>query len=68
MDADAQTVNVSTAAKILGISRNTAYSLVAQGLIPSLRLKKRILIPRRSLEKLLDGTWQPSTVRPTVGS
>jgi excisionase family DNA binding protein len=49
------TLTVEETAKLLGISRNTAYSLVAQGTIPSLRLGKRLVIPRMQLERLLAG-------------
>jgi excisionase family DNA binding protein len=49
------TVTVQECANLAGISRNTAYALVAQGKIKSVRLGKRILIPRQGLEKLLNG-------------
>jgi len=60
MEVDTLTLKVEDAARILGISRNTAYSLVAQGQIPAIRLGKRIVVPKHSLERLLDGHWQPS--------
>lgn len=49
------TFTVEETAKLLGISRGTAYDLVAQGEIPSIRLGRRILVPRVQLEKLLEG-------------
>jgi excisionase family DNA binding protein len=49
------TVTVDECAALAGLSRNTAYSLVAKKVIPSVRLGKRILIPRRGLERLLAG-------------
>ena len=50
--ADGQTLvlTVAEAAKLLCISRNLAYELVAQGCIPHIRLGRRILIPRQGLE------------------
>ena len=48
--------NVETAGKLLNLSRATAYSLVNQGIIPSIRFRKRILIPRKALEELLAST------------
>lgn len=49
-------ISVDEAARILGISRNLAYEAVRRGDIPSIRVgQKRILIPVRALERLLDG-------------
>jgi len=47
-------MTVEEAAKILGISRPSAYQGVVRGEIPSIRVGKRILIPRAALEKLLN--------------
>ena len=49
-----ETLTVQEVAKILGIGRNSAYELVAQGRIPSLRLGKRLVIPRMALERMLE--------------
>jgi excisionase family DNA binding protein len=48
-------LTVAEAATALGISRAHAYELVARGDLPSLRLGRRIVVPRRGLERLLDG-------------
>ena len=48
------TVSVPTAARLLGIARNSAYNAVHEGRIPSLRIGKRIVIPRVALERLLE--------------
>ena len=48
------TFSVEEAAGILGISRALAYTLVNRGEIPSLRLARRIVVPRKALEELLD--------------
>jgi excisionase family DNA binding protein len=45
--------SVEEAAYLLNISRALAYELVARGEIPSIRLGRRIVIPRRQLEVLL---------------
>jgi excisionase family DNA binding protein len=56
METDNRLVlTVSEAAAALGISRAHAYELVARGELPSLRLGRRIVVPRRGLERLLDG-------------
>ena len=43
-------LTVEQAAKMLNISRNLAYDLVRQGVIPSLRLGRIIRISRSRLE------------------
>jgi excisionase family DNA binding protein len=55
MQSDSRLVlSVTEAAAALGISRAHAYELVARGELPSLRLGRRIVVPRRGLERLLD--------------
>lgn len=54
MSAERQTMTVEEAAGVLGISRNLAYELVSRGELPSLRLGRRVVVPRASLERLLD--------------
>lgn len=44
---------VDEAAKILGISRPTAFQGVERGEIPHIRVGRRILIPKAALDKLL---------------
>jgi excisionase family DNA binding protein len=48
------TLSVAEAAKLLGISRGTAYECVRTGEIPSVNFGRRVLIPRRRLEALLN--------------
>lgn len=47
-------MTVEQAADVLGISRNSAYTQVKEGSIPSLRLGRRLVIPRAGLERMLD--------------
>ncbi|MCA1844015.1 MAG: helix-turn-helix domain-containing protein [Actinobacteria bacterium] len=56
-------LSVAEAAEMLGISRTLAYDLVARHELPALRLGGRIVIPRRPLERLVDG--QPSQGEPS---
>jgi excisionase family DNA binding protein len=46
------TYTVDEAAALLGISRNTAYSL-AESELGAIRLGKRLLIPRAALDRML---------------
>ena len=48
------TLTVDEAAAMLGISRGLAYELVRQGRLPSVRLGRRILVPRAALVAFLD--------------
>jgi excisionase family DNA binding protein len=49
------TLTVEETAKLLGLSRNSAYQGIATGEIPHIKVGKRILIPRKALEKILEG-------------
>lgn len=44
---------VPEVAKALGMSRSTAYELVAKGEIPSLRIGTRLVVPVKALDELL---------------
>lgn len=51
-------VSVTEAAVLLGISRALAYELVARGDLPSLRLGRRVVVPRQALVALVeDPEW-----------
>ena len=56
------TFTVEETAKLLRISRNTAYNLVREGRLPVLRLGRRLLVPKKGLDNLLAGGWQPPKV------
>jgi len=48
------TLTVEEVAATLGISRAFAYEAVRRGEIPSIRIGRRVLVPRAALEKLID--------------
>jgi excisionase family DNA binding protein len=48
-----RTISVEEAAMILGISRGAAYANAKSGALPTIRLGKRLLVPKAALEKLL---------------
>lgn len=50
---DQMTLTVPEAARLLGISRNSAYEAVRRGELPVLRIGKRYLVPRIALERML---------------
>ena len=47
------TLTVEDARKLLGLSRGLMYHAIRRGEIPSLRVGRRLLIPRAPLLKLL---------------
>jgi excisionase family DNA binding protein len=56
---------VEEAAQLLGISRSFAYEAVQRGEIPSMRIGKRILVPKAALERLLSS---PASSNPSEGA
>ena len=53
VDAKRRTYSVEEAAKVLGISRSTAYECVKAGEIPALRFRRRIVIPAHVVEQIM---------------
>ncbi len=49
------TYNVEETGKALGLSRASAYKAVHDGSIPTIRIGRRLVVPRVQLEKLLNG-------------
>jgi excisionase family DNA binding protein len=54
METERLTMTVSEAAEVLGISRAFAYELVGRGEIPVVRFGRRVVVPRKALEILLE--------------
>ena len=61
MEGMSLVVSVEEAAGLLGISRGLAYELVRRGELPSIRLGRRLVVPRRRLVELVDAA-QSETV------
>jgi len=55
MPTERQTLKIEEAAKVLGISRNTAYDAVKTGELPTIKIGRRFLVPRAALERMLAG-------------
>lgn len=45
--------DVKTTARLLSLSPNTTYDLIRKKQIPSVRLGRRILVPREAIDDLL---------------
>jgi excisionase family DNA binding protein len=54
-DSQCRTLSVEEAGRILGISRGAAYAHAKAGAIPTIKLGKRVLVPKAAFEKLLQG-------------
>ncbi len=52
-DRPKQTLKIEEVAQILGIGRQTAYSLANSGQLPTLRLGRRLVVPIAALERML---------------
>lgn len=52
-DNISRTYTVEEAGELLGVSRNSAYEAAARGEIPTVRIGRRILVPRAAFDRLL---------------
>jgi excisionase family DNA binding protein len=57
---------VEEAAQLLGISRSFAYEAVQRGEIPSMRIGRRILVPKAALERYLQSALPPGAETPAT--
>ena len=68
--AERLTLTVDEAAETLGISRAFAYEAVRRGEIPSIRIGRRVLVPKAALRRMLgvdEDETRPSTTPPEDG-
>jgi excisionase family DNA binding protein len=54
IESVSKTMSVEQAGRVLGICRGAAYARAADGSLPTIRLGKRLLVPKAALEKLLN--------------
>ena len=52
-NSDRRTYTVDEVARLLGISRSTAYECVRSGEIPSLRFRRRVVVPAVAVDRML---------------
>ena len=50
------TVSVDEAAGMLGISRTSAYEYIRTGHLPAIRMGRRLLVPLKAIDDLIDGS------------
>lgn len=58
------TLTVEEAAEVLGIGRTLAYESVQRGDLPTVRIGRRLLVPRAAIATLLSGTAAPGISEP----
>ena len=63
---DRPTITVGEAARLLGVSRSSAYEAARRGQIPTLRVGRRLLVPVPALLSLL-GAGPGRTSVPSAG-
>lgn len=53
--AERRTYTIEEAARLLGIGRNHGYEAAKRGDIPTIRMGKRLLVPKAALDRMLGG-------------
>jgi excisionase family DNA binding protein len=49
------TITLDRTARVLNVSRASAYQAAAKGEIPTIRIGRRLLVPTAALLRMLDG-------------
>ncbi len=52
-DTERLTYTIEEAGKMLGIGRNQSYGAAERGEIPTIRIGKRLLVPKATFDRLL---------------
>ena len=55
---------IEKVARLLGIGRSSAYAAARRGEIPTVRLGRRLLVPKIAFERLLQPTGDRSDLEP----
>ena len=54
--ATSSTYSIEEAARLLGIARNSAYEAAKRREIPTIKIGRRLLVPKVALDRLLSGS------------
>lgn len=65
--AERLTITVDEAAEMLGISRNTAFKRATTGELPTIRLGRRLLVPKAAIERMLGIAIAPANSNTVEG-
>ena len=67
MTDETLTYDIPTCARLLGISRGSAYTLAAARKLPAIRLGRRLVVPKAALENMLSlGGTTETTQTPSI--
>jgi excisionase family DNA binding protein len=61
VNTECKTVSIEEAGKLLGYSRNSVYSAAKTGELPTIRLGRKMRVPRIALERMLEAAGPPRT-------
>ena len=53
-DSQRLVVSVKEVKELLGLSRNAVYQAIARGEIPVVKVGRRLLVPKKALERFLE--------------
>ena len=53
--SERKTYNIEEVGRLLGIGRNQAYEAARSGQIPTIKIGKRLLVPKVAIERMLAG-------------
>ena len=56
--SEKEVLTIDEVAKLLGISRGSAYEGARTGQIPSIRIGRRLIVPRVAFERMLETAGQ----------
>jgi excisionase family DNA binding protein len=66
IDQTEAVLTIDEAARLLRLARNTAYAAAHRGQIPTVRIGRRLLVPRDALERMLEGR-RPDSITEAIG-
>ena len=64
----AKVLTVEEAGRWLGIGRSAAYDAIQRNELPHIRIGRRIVVPIKALERLLDRDCRPASAEPTTSA
>jgi len=64
LPADAETISVTDAGRILGITRMAVAKAVRDGLLPGVHVNNRLYVPVRALRRLLEESHAAEGLQP----
>lgn len=53
--SERKTYNIEEAGRLLGVGGNQAYEAARTGQIPTIKIGKRILVPKAAFDRMLNG-------------